>query len=133
MGIDSRSFQLQGWVLVAVEASTLVHRAHEAQKEALGLSKVLAQLKHEVKQMMDSVQTLLDDLMRHPQRSPSTAAVYFGPLKMGLKNGIPSYLDPDGKVVENASFKHPLVKTRRIEDLQGLPVMLPREPQRPRF
>lgn len=37
----------------------------------------MVELKHNVKQVMDNVQTLPVDLMRHTQRSPSVAAVYF--------------------------------------------------------
>ncbi|RKU41994.1 hypothetical protein DL546_003170 [Coniochaeta pulveracea] len=115
MGIKTRSFQLQGRVLMAIEASNEIHRALEVEKEASGLSKVLVKLMHEVKQIMEDIQDFLVDLMRHTQRSPSTAAVYFRPLKVGLRKGIPSYLDPDRKVLKTASSKHPLVKTAGSE------------------
>lgn len=115
MGIKSRTFQLQGWALVAIEVSNKIYEAVEAEEVASGLSKVLVQLKHEVKKMMDNVQTLLVALMRRTQRSPSTAAVYFKPLRVGLRNGIPSYLDPDQKVVKNVSSRHPLFKTAGSE------------------
>jgi hypothetical protein len=115
MGMKPRSFELEGLVVVAIETSNKIMRALEIEDKEVGLSKALTLLKHNIKMMMANVEELLTELMKAVQPSPSAGAVYFDPLKVGLRKGIPSYLDPDEKVIKTASSKHPLVKTAGSE------------------
>jgi hypothetical protein len=82
----------------------------------VGLSKSLALLKHNINMVMANVKEGLTEVMK---AAPLAAAVYFGRMKVGLRKGISSYLNPDENVIKTASSKHPLVKTAGSERCNG--------------
>lgn len=115
MGTKPRSYELEDSVLVAITVSNKILEALQFEEKTIGLSRKLALLQETIKKKMICIVEFLTNFLLHIQRSPSAVGQYFPPSKVGLRKGLPGYIDPYEKLFKGASLKHPLVKTAGSE------------------
>lgn len=114
-GMKPGSFSLEHDVLIAIEASNKVLRALAVENKYLGLSKPMALVKYNVKQMMVDIQRLLISII--DARKPVPGA-RFRPSEVldatkgqvVLRKGRPFYVDPLDDDLVTCGPKHPLLR-----------------------
>lgn len=114
-GMKPGSFSLEHDILIAIEASKKVLRALAVEKKYLGLSKPMAMLKHNVKELMVNIQRLLAFII--DARKPVPGARFrpsdvLDPTKgqVVLRRGRPFYVDPLNDDLVICGPKHPLLR-----------------------
>ncbi|OIW30584.1 hypothetical protein CONLIGDRAFT_630548 [Coniochaeta ligniaria NRRL 30616] len=115
LGMKPGSFELEGDILLAIEASNKILRALAVEKKYVGLSKPMSLLKHNVKQTMVDIQRFLNFIIAAHEPVPGARfrpsdALDATKGQVIVWKGRPFYIDPVDDDIVVCGPKHPMLK-----------------------